>query len=350
MIEAVKILRYPGGSAEPGAGETARGPQPGSGSAACPSSDASRLNELATAAAAEAFVFLESHRGLPSGTLAAAGEELKHADGAAGVVVTPPGDDLARRCWRELPASIATLARPWPETGIVCIRAAAWEQTGRFPDGPDPLWRWMVAAASQGKYFTTASAAYDSDVPLPDDHLPPLAPASPPRDRQWLIQHLRSLSSRDLVPEAASPPDAIALQAGLLQLHDALDASHELSQSIEGRGRHRAGDYWHAIMHRREPDDSNAKYWFRQLGRHPVFAELAPAADAILANCDSPEAGRWRERLGAPSDWDPFAFIDLCAHCRRSGGQTLETAARRIQLTEMLLLLIHTWRAANGRS
>jgi hypothetical protein len=28
--------------------------------------------------------------------------------------------------------------------------------------------------------------------------------------------------------------------------------------------------FWHAIMHRREPDAANSKHWWRQVGTLPV--------------------------------------------------------------------------------
>jgi hypothetical protein len=52
------------------------------------------------------------------------------------------------------------------------------------------------------------------------------------------------------------------LRAGLWLYVDELDRSHRVSQSIESH----AGAYWHGIMHRREGDFSNAKYWFRRSG------------------------------------------------------------------------------------
>jgi hypothetical protein len=145
----------------------------------------------------------------------------------------------------------------------------------------------------------------------------------------------------------ASKHDALALHAGILQLHDDLDGSHELSQSIEGLGRRHAGDYWHAIMHCREGDFGNAKYWRRRVGGHPLFEDLAPIADEILAKCNSPAASAWRARI-VGSGWNPDAFIDLCEACVRGRDVDLTRAAEEIQFAEMHLLLAATYEDAYG--
>lgn len=93
--------------------------------------------------------------------------------------------------------------------------------------------------------------------------------------------------------------------AAVWLLHDFLDESHTISQSINTA----TGSYWHAIMHRREGDFSNAKYWFRRVGAHEVFGELARRATTIPANRDNQSVV---DRLTTSGDWDPFAFVDLC--------------------------------------
>jgi hypothetical protein len=56
---------------------------------------------------------------------------------------------------------------------------------------------------------------------------------------------------------------ARACLAGLWLYHGFLDESHRISQALHGRD----GSYWHGIMHRREGDFANAKYWFAAPGR-----------------------------------------------------------------------------------
>src|SRR5207245_11135 len=59
---------------------------------------------------------------------------------------------------------------------------------------------------------------------------------------------------------------AACVRSGLYLRFNFLDESHTISQGIHTV----EGSYWHAIMHRREPDYSNAKHWFRKVGQHPV--------------------------------------------------------------------------------
>ncbi len=87
--------------------------------------------------------------------------------------------------------------------------------------------------------------------------------------------------------------------SGVWLLHDFLNESHTISQGIETP----SGSFWHAIMHRREGDFSNAKYWFRRVGSHPAFVTLAEKA----AKKDSEIASGQMQ-----AEWNPFLFVDQC--------------------------------------
>ena len=96
---------------------------------------------------------------------------------------------------------------------------------------------------------------------------------------------------------------ARCVQSALWLHHDFLDESHEISQGIDTP----TGSYLHAIMHRREPDAANSKYWWRQVGTHPVFAELAPAAAEL-------------GYLKPGAAWEPYRFVDDCEAAAVAAG------------------------------
>ncbi len=78
---------------------------------------------------------------------------------------------------------------------------------------------------------------------------------------------------------------------GLHVLNDDLASAHPLAQELEGDP---LADYWHAIIHRREGDYGNSRYWFQRVGSLPLLTELYgpdPAAPgAFVARCRT--AGR----------------------------------------------------------
>jgi hypothetical protein len=138
----------------------------------------------------------------------------------------------------------------------------------------------------------------------------------------------------------ASQPARLCLAAGLLQVHDFWDASHDAAQKADDQGERAVSAYWHGIAHRREPDAGNAAYWFRRVGKHPVFEPLAMEARILLEkHGDSRLSGR----LMPAGAWDATAMIDLCTGAKP--GTPDEALARRLQRAEMWLLLEATYTA-----
>ena len=83
---------------------------------------------------------------------------------------------------------------------------------------------------------------------------PRLAPLGPGRANRAARPLLEALDDRMFEPQAVRDRDlAAACRAALWLHHDFLDESHMISQGIETA----EGSYWHALMHRREPDHSN---------------------------------------------------------------------------------------------
>jgi hypothetical protein len=150
-------------------------------------------------------------------------------------------------------------------------------------------------------------------------------------DRPWIAEIFSDDALESIIP-GASRARRLCVAAGFLQIHDHWDASHDAAQQAEDRGERRLSGYWHGIAHRREPDAGNAAYWFRRVGRDPLFRDLAEAAGPLVGDgADKPDG------VHRGGSWDPLAFIGMCA-AARPGSPSCRTA-RRLQRLEMDLLL-----------
>src|SRR5262245_42828676 len=90
---------------------------------------------------------------------------------------------------------------------------------------------------------------------------------------------LENVRPHELITGLSSRSDELkSMLSGLWLYHDWLDESHRISQSIDTP----TGSFWHAIMHRREGDFSNSKYWYARCANHPAMAPLAAAAAGVL--------------------------------------------------------------------
>jgi hypothetical protein len=159
---------------------------------------------------------------------------------------------------------------------------------------------------------------------------PELADLGPgPRaHRQPAADLERALKKEDL---ALPQPDLI--HALVLLWHDHLDEAHTLAQDVPTPD----GSFVHGILHRREPDYGNAKYWFHRVGQHASFPEIARRASALPAT-DSERALLGRFCRG--ETWDPFAFIDCCQEQAKPGAAQ-RLFLQRVQKTEFSALLRH---------
>ena len=124
--------------------------------------------------------------------------------------------------------------------------------------------------------------------------------------------------------------------SGLWLLHGYLDESHRISQQAGSP----TGSHWHGIMHRREGDYGNSKYWFRRVGEHTIWPELLENGQQIF---DREGEGAF-SRL---SNWDPYQFVDLCAESTGSGLQK-EKLCQEVQMREWELLFPYSYQKALG--
>ena len=131
-------------------------------------------------------------------------------------------------------------------------------------------------------------------------------------------------NTRSLFPAAPAPAGALA---GLWLYFSCFEEAHGVAQDDPSA----EGSFWHAILHRQEPDASNSAYWFRRVGAHPIFPALAgEAAEIVSGNAD---AG-----FRVAAKWDPFEFIHFCERATGQPGTAAEQAALEIQRAEWQLL------------
>jgi hypothetical protein len=157
--------------------------------------------------------------------------------------------------------------------------------------------------------------------------LMPLGPGKPDRARQSQLAALDESAFTPVVNRTMIE----ACRAGLWLAFNFLDESHGISQGLETP----EGSYWHALMHRREPDYPNSKYWFRQLGSHPVYPLLCMVAGEVAAGAPARATFLLRQ-----DKWDPFAFVDLCESSREPHSACHELC-RRLQRIEWGLLFAY---------
>jgi hypothetical protein len=168
------------------------------------------------------------------------------------------------------------------------------------------------------------------------DLLPPLDPGQPNLAVRAQLAALRVETA--FAPDVVRDADmATCCQAGLWLLHNFLDESHKISQDIDTA----TGSYWHGLMHRREPDFGNSKYWFRHVGRHPIFNDLRDVAAQCAGSVNDP-ATRF---LSSQAEWDPFAFVDLCQRSLEGASSTMALCIE-IQRREWDLLMAFCLKAA----
>jgi hypothetical protein len=137
-------------------------------------------------------------------------------------------------------------------------------------------------------------------------------------------RRIRKAKPEELFGGARAPRGALA---GLYLYFSCRDDAHETAQSDNSA----EGSYWHAIVHRQEPDAGNSSYWFQRVGEHAVFPALLERAWAIGAAHPGAD-------LQLSTAWDPIAFIRVCERAGRQPGSELEQAALEIQRTEWQLL------------
>ncbi len=168
--------------------------------------------------------------------------------------------------------------------------------------------------------------------------IPELGPGKPLQEHK---PRLSGLMEEDITGEEnlTSGEMLSSCRSGLWLRFNFLEESHQISQGIHTP----TGSFWHGIMHRREPDYGNAKYWFHSVGEHEIYPDLLETAQALSKGdrfADSAPA--WIKG----NTWDPYAFIDFISavvHLPRE--EPKRQLAEAIQEAEWNLLFNYSWRS-----
>lgn len=103
-----------------------------------------------------------------------------------------------------------------------------------------------------------------------------------PRDdglANWLGSHS---AAETVVADLRESVDTDAVTSGLWLLAGELDRSHDLSQQLKTP----QGSFLHGVMHRREGDYGNAKYWFHRAQCTEIELAVASVHPDDYANAD----------------------------------------------------------------
>lgn len=152
---------------------------------------------------------------------------------------------------------------------------------------------------------------------------------------------LDSLRPEDLLSVPVTDHNhAAGVLSGLWLWHDWLDQAHTVAQAISTP----TGSLWHAIMHRREGDFSNSKYWYTRVGSHPIYPAIASNASAVLNPLPMDKALLRLTHNG----WNPHVLVDLVEEATRSGDEARQALLVNLQQLEWRMLFDHCVREATA--
>jgi hypothetical protein len=197
---------------------------------------------------------------------------------------------------------------------------------GRFPRllvmGPAPgMFRSKKVMPSEARYEALKLNLDTNETPM-------LGPSARPETLSPEV--LNAQLDEQLTATNISGQPAQLIRSLVLLWHDHVDLSHEISQSIDDAD----GSYLHGIVHRREPDFGNAAYWFRRVGDHPIYPELANEVSAL--SCET----AFTVPLTRGGKWNPLTMIDACEAVDVGSADEGDVALlREVQSIEFHLLL-----------
>ena len=131
-----------------------------------------------------------------------------------------------------------------------------------------------------------------------------------------------------------APGQSVLILATAFLFNDHHDAAHDLIEDLKCP----EGCLIHALLHRREPDYWNARYWLRRNPNNPIYRHLTSylktqpmgAAETIVF-----------QRLTFSGVVDPIALVDECETYARKPDQPESLFVKRVQHAEFQALTQH---------
>lgn len=129
------------------------------------------------------------------------------------------------------------------------------------------------------------------------------------------------LEEKGRIPE--DPGHQNMVRCLMLLWNDHFEHSHDLAQEMH----HQTGSLLHGILHRREGDFWNAKYWLSRVGAHPVNSRILEKLRQMGG------LGALKDQIlvrGNSEEWNPCRFVDVCSGVLTGGGSEPEKAALKL--------------------
>ncbi len=247
------------------------------------------------------------------------------------------------------------LGIPWgPEAAM--YRREAYAALGVYRNVEEVLWEYALRFVDKGNKLELMSEDLavwnlDADVASVLGSRNRLVPES--HRYEFLRSYLRGVSVEKLLSSVNAVPGKLVL-AALMNKNDDLESCHSICQKVGQDSL--CGNYWHGIVHRREPDFENARGWFRKSEGLPAYQDIFKDVLGFLQRVlQMPEYGEAREKalsfmqhLRARGTWDPVYMVDMCEACARSGDEREERMLEEVQEVEFNTMFNWTYRAASN--
>jgi len=116
--------------------------------------------------------------------------------------------------------------------------------------------------------------------------------------------------------DAVAASELPILAQGCLYLYfDCFEEAHNVANDHEGSWQ---GNWIHAIVHRREPDAGNSRYWYARVSP-PAGIYQAVGQEALRALGPKPPEGleKLADKLKKSGTWVPEVFVEVCDRFRK---------------------------------